>query len=88
MAPNCPYKESRGLKLCAYGIPGQLFYSLHFPMNEEDMAKSLITAMMTILEGKGTVAKVTTELQYLINSSWDWQVKGVGANEFMLRCPI
>lgn len=62
MAPNCPYKESRGLKLCAYGIPGQLFYSIHVPIDEDDMAKSPITAVMTIIQGKGSVAKVTTEL--------------------------
>lgn len=60
MAPNCPYKDAKGLKLCAYGIPCQLFYSLHVPISEDDMAKSPITAVMTILEGKGSVAKITT----------------------------
>jgi hypothetical protein len=57
MAPNCTYKHTRGLKLCAYGMPRQFFYSLHVPIEEEDMAKSPITAVMTILEGKGSVAK-------------------------------
>jgi hypothetical protein len=87
MAPNCPYKNSRGLKLCAYGIPGQLFYSLHVPIEEEDEIKSPITAVMTILEGKGSVAKVTTELKYLIRSDWDWQVKKVAQNEYMFVVP-
>lgn len=87
MAPNCPYKDTRGLKLCAYGIPGQIFYSLHVPINEEDMAKSPLTAVMTVVEGKSSVAKVTTELQYLISSTWDWQVKKVGSNEFMFVVP-
>jgi len=44
------------------GMPGQLFYSLHVPINEEEMVNSPITSMMTILEGKGSMAKVTTEL--------------------------
>lgn len=87
MAPNCPYKEIRGMKLCAHGIPGQLFYSLHVPIDEEDMANSPLTAVMTVLEGKGSVAKVTTELQYLISSTWDWQVKKVVSNEFMFVVP-
>lgn len=42
--------------LCSYGIPGQIFYSLRVP----------ITAVMTVLEN---LAKVTTELQYMISSS-------------------
>lgn len=87
MAPNCPYKDLKGLKLCGYGIPGQLFYSLHVPIEEEDMAKSPITAVMTIVNGKGSVAKVTTELQFMINSSWDWQVKKVAPNEYMFVVP-
>ena len=69
------------------GMPGQLFYSLHVPINEEEMVNSPITSMMTILEGKGSMAKVTTELQYLVSSSWDWQVKKVGSNEYMFVVP-
>lgn len=70
LAPNCPHnKENKGLKLCAFGIPGQLFYSIHVPIDEEDVANSPITAVMTVIQGKGTVSKVTTELQYLISST-------------------
>jgi hypothetical protein len=87
MAPNYPFKESRGLKLCAYGISGQLFYSLHVPITEEEIARSPITAVITMLEGKGSVAKVTTELQYLVSSSQGWQAKKVGSNEYMFVVP-
>jgi hypothetical protein len=42
---------------------------------------------MTILEGKGSIAKVTTELKYLIKSDRDWQVKKVAQNEYMFVVP-
>ena len=40
---------------------------------------------MHIREGVGSVAKVTTELRYLFNSSWDWQVRKIanGMYEFV-----
>jgi hypothetical protein len=42
---------------------------------------------MTVIQGKGSVSKVTIELKYLINSTWDWQVKKLGTNEFMFVVP-
>ena len=75
------------MKLCAYGMPGQLFYNLHVPIDEDDMAKSPLTVVMTLIEGKWSTAKVTTELQYLISSTWDWQVKKVALNEFTIVVP-
>lgn len=57
------------------------------PIDEEDMANSPITAIMTVLQGKGNVENVTTELKYLISSTWDWQVKKIAHNEFMFVVP-
>jgi hypothetical protein len=60
-----------------------MLYNLHVPIEEEDAAKSPITAVMKIIEGKASVAKITTELQYLIKSDWDWQVKKMASDEYM-----
>lgn len=88
MSTNCPKsKETQGLKLCGYGMPGQLFYSIQVPIEEKEVANSPIIAVLTIIEGKGTVSKVTTELKYLISSTWDWQVKKMDANEFLFVVP-
>jgi hypothetical protein len=87
MAPKCPYNKGKGLKLCGYGLPGQMFYSLHVPIEEEDSAKSPITAIMKIVHGKASVSKVTTELQYLLKSTWDWQVKRIASDEYMFVVP-
>jgi len=39
-----------------------------------------------VREGTGSVAKVTTELKYLISSTWDWQVRKLtnGKYEFVV----
>ncbi|RLN19541.1 hypothetical protein C2845_PM02G17690 [Panicum miliaceum] len=41
--------------------------------DEEDSTSKPITAVMIIREGVGSVSKVSTELRYLISSTWDWQ---------------
>jgi hypothetical protein len=88
LAPNCPRnKENKGLRLCGYGLPGQLFYSIYVPIEEEEKNKSPLTAVLTIIQGKGSVSKVTTELQYLISSTWDWQVRKLDANTYMFVVP-
>lgn len=75
------------MKLCGFGMPGELFYSIQVPLDEEEVVNSPITTVVTVIEGKGSVSKVTTELQYLINSTWDWQVRKLATDEFMFVVP-
>jgi hypothetical protein len=52
MAQNClMVKVNRGLKLCGFGLPGQMSYSMHVPLDEEDSTSKPITAVMIIREG-------------------------------------
>jgi hypothetical protein len=47
MAPNCPkVKENKGMKVYGYEKSGQLFYNIYVPLEEDDIAKSPITAVM------------------------------------------
>jgi hypothetical protein len=63
MAPNCPkVKENKGMKVYGYEKSGQLFYSIYVPLEDDDIAKSPITAVMKRLKGKGSMAKITMEL--------------------------
>jgi hypothetical protein len=58
LAQNCPsYKENKGLRLCAYGLRGQLFYSIHVPIEEEETTKSPLTAVMTVIQGKDLLVR-------------------------------
>lgn len=87
---RCQMIKSKGLTLCAIGMPGQLFYSLNLPeAKSEDKKedKARIRALISILEGRGTKAKVKTELQYLIDSEWNWDVRRISGSEFIVNIP-
>lgn len=87
IAPKCPSaKINKGLKLCSMGMPGQLFYSLHTP-EEDKREDKTIRALLTVTEGRGTKLRVTTELRYLIDSEWDWQVKRMSSSSFLFTLP-
>jgi len=62
-------KVNKGLKLCGFGNPGQMFYSVKVPMEEEGEAQKSLVGVMIIREGVGSLEKVTTELRYLISST-------------------
>ena len=68
IAPKCPSaKVNKGLKLCGFGMPGQLFYSMTIPVEQAEVDKS-IRAIVTVLEGRGTRFRIDTELKYLADS--------------------
>lgn len=88
----CPLKSNRGLKLCGYGMPGQLFYLLNLPERKPDVkGKAVmdtpIRALVSVLEGRGTKARIKTELQYLVDSEWNWDVKRTSGSEFLVSIP-
>ncbi|RLN36478.1 ATP-dependent RNA helicase glh-2-like [Panicum miliaceum] len=52
MSSSCPQiKVNKGLKLCGFGLPGQMFYSIQIPVEEEDQDQKPILAVMHIREG-------------------------------------
>jgi hypothetical protein len=62
---QCPLKSNKGLHLCGYGMPGQLFYSLNLPepkAKQRQGEEEPIRAIISVLEGRGTRFKITTEL--------------------------
>lgn len=67
-------RVNKGMKLCGLRIPSQLFYSLTVPVESVEVDNS-IRAIVTVLEGRGTKVRVSTELKYLVDAEWDWQVK-------------
>ena len=78
-------RSNKGLHLCGYGIPGQLFYSLNLPEPEADQKQGVeepIRAIVSMLEGRGTKFRIMTELQYLMDSKWNWNVKKSRAVNF------
>ena len=87
IAPKCPnVKVNKGIKLCAYGMPGQLFYSLNLP-EEQSEPSSDIRAIVTVCEGRGTCFRISTELRYIAESEWDWKVRRLSETEFLITIP-
>ena len=83
-------KSNKGLCLCAYGMPGQIFYALDLPEPKVEAKPEIegpIRALVSILEGRGTKFRVKTELQYLMDSNWDWDVKCISGSEFLVNLP-
>lgn len=81
---NCPKKDpqitssstsqfvGKGLQLCAFGLPGQLFYSLNLPEpipTKKNVGEEPIRVIVSVLEGRGTRQRITTEFQYLMDST-------------------
>lgn len=87
---HCPLKSNKGLHLCAYGMPGQLFYALNLPEPKAEQKKegeAPIRALISVLECRGTRLRITIELQYLMDSKWNWDVKRVSGSEFQATLP-
>lgn len=44
-------------------------------------------AIISVLEGRGTKLRIQTELQYLMSSEWNWNVKRISGSEFLVNMP-
>jgi len=71
-------------------MPGQIFYALDLPepkVEAKPKTEGPIRAIVSILEGRGTKFRVKIELQYLMDSNWDWDVKRISGSEFLVNLP-
>jgi hypothetical protein len=83
-------RSNRGLRLCGYGLPGQIFYSLEVLESKtegKEVVDAPIRALVSVLEGRGTKFRIKTELQYLVDSEWDWDVRRISGSEFLVNIP-
>jgi hypothetical protein len=63
--------------MCAYGMPRQIFLVLIY----------LLSQLATVCEGRGTCFRISTELRYIAESEWDWKVRRLFENEFLINIP-
>ena len=88
---QCPLSKSvRGLHLCGSDLPGQIFYALDVPKTIHEgkaVADALIRALISVFEGRGTKQRIKIELQYLVNSEWNWDVQRMSGSEFLANIP-
>ncbi|KAG2657466.1 hypothetical protein PVAP13_1KG175608, partial [Panicum virgatum] len=87
IAPKCPNaKVNKGMKLCGFGMPEKLFYSMNIPEEQVEEDKT-IRGIVTVFEGRGTKFRIDAKLKYLVDSDWDWQVKRISFDQFMMTIP-
>lgn len=80
----------KGLQICAYGMPGQIFYVLDLPELKQEAKKTpddTVRAIVFVLEGRGTKARIKSELQYLMGYEWNGDVKRISGSEFLVSIP-
>jgi hypothetical protein len=83
-------RSNKGLHLCGYGISGQLFYSLNLSEPKADQKQGVeepIRAIVSMLEGRGTKFRIMIELQYLMDSKWNWNAKRISSSEVLVNLP-
>lgn len=73
MAVDCNFNSKR-LKMFRYGIPGQGFYAINIPEAK-------------VKEGEATEEKLDQELKHLAREDWDFRVKRVDLQEFLVFFP-
>ncbi|CAD6266520.1 unnamed protein product [Miscanthus lutarioriparius] len=78
------YKSSDTKKIntFGFGIPGQGFYALIFP--EAKIKTHQSTGLLTVLEGEACEEKVDKELKNLVRDKWDFKVKQIHHQEFLV----
>lgn len=82
VSANCPmYGGSSGgdkvkLNFKGYGVNEQGFYSIKLDVPKGSGAKESCRGVLSVIRGKGTVAKIEVELAALFRGlKWDWKVK-------------
>jgi hypothetical protein len=84
MALDCK-SESKRLRMFGFGIPGQGFYTLNF--SESKIKTHQSTGLLTILEGEASEEKVDKELRNLVKENWDFKVKQIHLQEYLVVFP-
>lgn len=85
MVVDCKTFDGKKLKMFGFGIPGQGFYALNFPDSKVKTHQS--TGLLTILEGEASEEKVDKELKNLVREKWDFKVKQIHLQEYLVVFP-
>lgn len=62
------------------------FFSINLPAEPTERTNE-IRAIVTVCEGRGTCFRISTELRYIAESEWDWKVRRLSENEFLINIP-
>jgi hypothetical protein len=81
----CPAKKGLNMRLCGYGMPGQAFYNIQVPKEEEDKEKKTFQGLLTIKEGVTNEALIYAEMKHLFKGKSGWSIKKIDEDNFILH---
>lgn len=85
MAVDCKTADAKKLKMFGFRIPGQGLYALNFL--EARIKTHQATRLLIILEGEATEEKIDKELKHLVREKWDFKVKQIHLQEYLVVFP-
>lgn len=92
ISSNYPMYGGRGgnkveVSFKGYGVNEQGFYSMKLDVPEGGIKKKC-RGILTVIRGKGSVARIETELNHLFKGlKWDWKVKQINDSDFLVDFP-
>ncbi|CAO2142823.1 unnamed protein product [Urochloa humidicola] len=86
VASQCPQAQGCQIKMMGFGFPDQGFYSLQIP-EAKAIPVSENLACIYVESGEATSAKIEEELKHLIDDKWDWKVKQITAQRYLVEFP-
>lgn len=85
MAVDCNSSSGKKLKMYGFRVPGQGFYAFDIP--EPKLKTYQATGVLSILEGEATKDKVSKELKHLVKADWDFRVRMMDKQEYLVIFP-
>jgi hypothetical protein len=85
MAVDCKLFNPNKLQMYGFGVPGQGFYAFNLPETKKKAYQA--TGVLTVLKGEATEEKVDNELKNLVRESWDFRVRKMTHQEYMVVFP-
>jgi len=85
MAAECNAVGEKKLRLFGFGNQGQGFYAME--LLEAQVRNAQAVGLISVQEGLATEDKLNEELRLVVNDKWDFQVKQIFPNEFMIIFP-
>lgn len=85
MAVECPTMGEKKIQMFGFGNQGQGFYAMEIPENIANQA--LAVGVVSVQEGSAIEEKLNEDLRLVVNDKWDFQVKKLFLNDFMVTFP-
>jgi hypothetical protein len=83
MGADC--KNTKKLNMYGFGVPGQGFYSIDLPNSKGKIYQA--TGILTVLNGEASEEKIDNELKNLVRDSWDFKVRNMSPQEYIVVFP-